>query len=358
MDLSHVIPRIIQIESNVSDLEEQITLLRFSCGILILLVNQANSNDGILIAIDLQPHPGQARQRRLLLQEPVSSSDPIFVRHSRLYIWCGTFTVVNGQGSAWTVWGMDFRTLQRTEFSMDRTVDGELGKRAWFEVYQEHLYLVSIVDKQESSFYYWSCYAPNRGRKKGSGSLWRREHREGPIHEMWADISIQLDEKTGRPVILECRREWLDGRSENHRTYYTTPLPTPDEALSMHSKEGLTNPIHIVGSDEEHSKSLEQRPVRDFHAEHDVSDPLVQRFDFIPAYTRHSSYHLAAATYIDLVNQPKFQADGVRSQHCLLLRKKSRKRSCPSGETDVERYRGLLFDPGRSRADGRPEGGS
>ena len=111
LDLDHVIRRIIGIENILSDVGEQTTLLRFSSGILILLVNQTNSNEGILIAVDLQSHPGQARRRRLLLQEPVSSSDPIFVRHTRLYIWCGTFTPANGQGIAWQVWGMDFRTL-------------------------------------------------------------------------------------------------------------------------------------------------------------------------------------------------------------------------------------------------------
>ncbi|CAG8879464.1 unnamed protein product [Penicillium salamii] len=84
LDLDHVIRRIIGIENILSDVGEQTTLLRFSSGILILLVNQTNSNEGILIAVDLQSHPGQARRRRLLLQEPVSSSDPIFVRHTRL----------------------------------------------------------------------------------------------------------------------------------------------------------------------------------------------------------------------------------------------------------------------------------
>ena len=56
-------------------------------------------------------------------------------------------------------------------------------------------------------------------KNQGNGRLWRREHREDPINDMWADLSIQGEEKC-RPVILECRREWLDGGSENHRTYY------------------------------------------------------------------------------------------------------------------------------------------
>lgn len=159
---------------------------------------------------------------------------------------------------------------------------------------------------------------------------------------MWADLSIQVDEK-GRPVILECRREWLDGGSENHRTYYTTPLPTPDEALAMHSTEGTTHQSGLAVSDDEYSQSSEKRLARVCHAEHDISDPLDQRFDFIPGYTRHSSYHLAAAAYVDLVDDPKLQADEVRSQHCLRLRTKSRQRSYAVDERGVEHFDSRVF---------------
>jgi hypothetical protein len=346
MDPDHMNSYGIGIEYIISDVGEQTTLLWSSCGILILLFSQANSNEGNLVAIDLQPHPDQARHRRLLLQEPVSTSDPIFVRHTHLYIWCGTFTSVNGRQSAWVLWGMHFKTLQRTEFSVELLVDGELGKRVCFETYQGHLYVVSIIDQQESSFYHWSCYSPNHENNQGNGRLWRREHREGPINEMWADLSIQVDEEQGRPVILECRREGLDGRSENHRTYYTTPLPMPDEALAMQTK-GFTRPTDMGHSGKAPSQLPGERLVRDCHAEHGTSRPLNQRFDFIPAHTRHSSYHLAAAAYVDLVDDPKLQQDGVCSQRRLRLRTKLREGSCAVDEGGVEHFhsRGVCLWP-------------
>jgi hypothetical protein len=348
LDLGHVIRRIFGIENVLSDVGEQTNLLRFSCGILVLLFRQPNSDEGSLVAIDLQPHPGQGRQRRFLLRKPVSFSDPIFVRHTRLYIWWGTFTAINGRQSAWVLWGMDLRTRQRTEFSVEPTVDGELDKTICFEIYQEHLYMVSIIDQERTSFYHWSCYSPNDKNNQGNGWLWRRDHREGPINEMWADLSIQLDEQKGRPVILECRREWHGGRTENYRTYYTTPLPTPDEALATHSAERLTHQGGLFDSDDEHSQSTEKRLSRDCHAEYETSDPPNQRFEFIFAHTRYSSYHWAAATYIDLV---KSQADGVDSQHCLRLRTKSRKGSYPD-------TRGVGQYPAQAPTDGCPEGGS
>lgn len=57
LDLDHMNSYDIGIEYIVSDVGEQTTLLRFSCGILILLFSQANSNDGDLVAVDLQPRP-------------------------------------------------------------------------------------------------------------------------------------------------------------------------------------------------------------------------------------------------------------------------------------------------------------
>ncbi|KAJ6041275.1 uncharacterized protein N7446_010836 [Penicillium canescens] len=133
---------------------------------------------------------------------------------------------------------------------------------------------------------------------------------------------------------------------ENHRTYYTTPLPTPDEALAMHTKE-LTRSTDMVDSGGAHSQLPGKRLVRDCHAEHESSRPLDQRFDFIPAYTRYSSYHLAAATYLGLIDDPKLQADGVRSQHCLRLRTKPREHSAAIGESGVEHFdsRGVCLWP-------------
>ena len=100
-------------------------------------------------------------------------------------------------------------------------------------------------------------------------------------------------------------------------------------------------PTHRSGladSDDEYSQSSEKRLTRVCHAEHDISDPLDQQFNFIPAYTRHSSYHLAAAAYVDLVDDPNLQAEEVRSQHCLRLRTKLRQRSYAVDETGVEHF--------------------
>ncbi|KAJ6102623.1 hypothetical protein N7486_005050 [Penicillium sp. IBT 16267x] len=55
---------------------------------------------------------------------------------------------------------------------------------------------------------------------------------KGSINESWADLLIWRDETTGRPVILECRREWSDNNKKEFLAEhgegditYLPPLP-------------------------------------------------------------------------------------------------------------------------------------
>ncbi|KAJ5593977.1 uncharacterized protein N7459_000185, partial [Penicillium hispanicum] len=356
-----------RLESGV-DAVDRVSLLRYSDEIVVFRVEGIGAQDDLLLAIDMRQRTDPTRRRRLLLQKIVPASVPIFVRHSRSYLWYGTFTAVDGSGGVWSVCGVDLATFESVEFPLDRVVDGDLGQSFCFEMYQEHLYVVSSdEDERFSSFYHWFCYAPRQKDRKGHGRLWRREHREGPINDMWTDLSICTDESTGRPVILECRREWPDGKSENHRTNYTEPLPTPKEALAAESEGGEdSGPPAWKGNDFNDlattSQSYNQRPEkrirRNYHAEYDPPYDPTQRHDFIAARTKHRSYHLAANTFVDLVNDPAPQADGVRPQDRLRLRTVSRKRKSPIDEEGLEGPKGLLFRPTQAHADGKPVEGS
>lgn len=357
LNLYTVLPRL---ESGPAGLDaaERVTLLRYSDGIVAFRVEGLVGQDDTLLAIDMDRRPDQIRRRRLLLQKSVPANAPIFVRHSRSYIWYGTFTAVHGSDGVWSVCGLDFATFKEIEFPLDRVVDGDLGQTLCFEMVQEHLYAVSTQvasddDERFSSFYHWFCHAPRRKGRKWNGRLWRREHREGPINEMWTDLSIRTDETTGRPVILECRREWRDGKSENHRTNYIEALPTPDEAPAW-ADDDLND---LTGNRQPYDQRPEKRLRRNYHAEYEHTHDHTQRLEFIAARTKHRSYHLAAATFIDLVNDPAPQADGVRSRDRLRLRTVSRKRKCPLDEEGSEGPPGMLFRPTQFE-DGRPVDGS
>lgn len=328
---------------------DSVLLLGYSHGIVAFRVR--GSAGDTLLAIDmvrsLNPHMQTVKRGRLLLRRSITTSDQIFVRHSGSYLWYGIFTA-----GGWRLEGHDLAAQKVIKFPLDQILDGDIGQSLSFEIYENHLYAVStqvsFTDEERfSSFYHWFCYAPHDFRA-GSGRIWRREHCEGPINEMWTDLSIRTDESTGRPVILECRREWPDGKSENHRTYYSESLPTPEEALTG---EAVISPARVaVDNDPKASSSTDlsannqpyhQRPEkrlrRNYHAEYESNDPI-QRQEFIAARTKFNSYHHAASTFIDLVNDPV--SDGLRSQDRLRLRTVSRKRKCP-----IDEETGLLFRP-------------
>ncbi|KAJ5111571.1 hypothetical protein N7532_002106 [Penicillium argentinense] len=346
------------------DAAERVTLVHYHDGVLVLRV--ASSHDGFtdtLLVLDMQPHPRPTtgRRGRLLLQAAVPATVPIFVRNNRSYIWYGTFTALDDSNGVWAVSGVDLLTLQTINFSLDGVVEGDVGQTVAFEMYEACLYVVSTQatsgdDERYSSFYHCACYAPRNKGQKWNGRLWRREHREGPINEMWTDLSIRMDETTGRPVILECRREWRQGKSENHRTNYIEPLPTPEEAFGERNGETPPRWVNEVkdlnpgDNRQTYNERPEKRLRRYYHPEYEDTHDQNTRQEFIAVRTKHRSYHLSAATFVDLVNDP--QADGLRSRDRLRLRTVSRKRKCPLDEE------GMLLKPTQADADGRPVEGS
>ncbi|KAJ5769436.1 hypothetical protein N7520_003995 [Penicillium odoratum] len=348
-----------------ADAVDRVSLLQYADGILVFRVNTDDDQDGWLVAVDIAPLHKSKRGRGFKKRIPAGAQ--VFVRHSRTYLWYGIYTAVGSPNGVWTVHGVDMiSSTPEISFICPQVVDGDLGQSLCFEIYHEHLYAVSTQitsDEEErySSFYHWFCYAPRHGRHKWNGRLWRRQHCEGPINEMFTDLSIRTDEVTGRPVILECRREWPDGKSENHRTYYTQPIPTPEEFLAEHSG-GDTTAKSILDEPEpecqESTRNLneyrpEKRLRRDYHAEYEPNQTTRQ--EFIAARTKHRSYNLAASTFIDLVNDPS--SNGFRSQDRLRLRTVSRKRKCPIDEEGTEGLQGLLLRPTQYN-DGVPVEGS
>ncbi|CAG7925589.1 unnamed protein product [Penicillium olsonii] len=357
VDLTRLLPRLLSTAQSEST--DNVTLLSYADHILVFRVADVSATEDALFVIDMR-----RKSSGPLFTAPILTSAPIFVRHTRSYLWYGTFAAADGSDGVWTITGVDLRTRARLSFQLDRVVDGDVGQTLCFEMHDEHLYAVSTQvasDDNEihSSFYHWFCHAPRESDRKWNGRLWRREHQEGPINEMWTDLSIRKDERTGRPVILECRREWRDGKSENHRTYYTQRLPTPEEALAPLSAGAVHTPSWVSMDDDlDNDQPYDERPAkrlrRYYHAEYESGS--TKRQEFIPARTKHRSYHLGSSTFVDLVNDPV--SDGLRSRDRLRLRTVSRKRKSPIDTDGTEGPSNTLFQPTQVDADGRPIEGS
>jgi hypothetical protein len=235
LDLRNIVPRLdsSSVATSVAPLN-RINHLYFNNEILVFRLDDSGGQNSWLIAID--PALQRAHRKRLLLQRSVPASAPIFVRHTQSYLWYGVFLDTPGPQGSWLCYGVDMITHEAIRVYLNGVVEGEIGQTLCFEMYQDHLYAVSThvtydddehSDDEHSSFYHWFCYSPQQKSQKWSGRIWRRNHREGPINEMWTNLSIQFDQTTGGPIVVECRREWPNGNSENHRTSYREALPTP-----------------------------------------------------------------------------------------------------------------------------------
>ncbi|OOQ84511.1 F-box domain protein [Penicillium brasilianum] len=372
LNLYEVIPRLdAGSPEETLDPAARVKLLHYSNGIVVFRLEGIGAQADSLVAIDMATR--QTRRKRLLVQRPIPASAPIFVRHSRSYLWYIFFVDSLGSHGTWLCHGVDLATDETIQFHLEQALGGEPGQTMCFDIYQDHLYFISTTvtsedDERFSSFYHWTCYAPRSKSRKWSDRLWRREHREGPINEMWTDLSIRKDETTGRPMIVECRREWPDGKSENHRTTYIEPLSTPAELQATHPQGNIQSPSSSDDdSDDENSgpskdpvidREYDHRPEkrlrRNYHHEHELGDDPNERQEFIHAYTKHHSYDLASSTFVDLVNDPTPKTAGVRVRDRIRLRTVSRKRKCPIDEEGIAGIPGLLFPPTQVDTDGRP----
>lgn len=298
----------------------------------------------ILFAMDVAYRHGTSRRKRLLLRAEAPTGAPIFVRGDRSCIWYGYSTIANSnEGGPWQIHAIDLLSNQTIDYPIDRRLQGDLGETVCFEVYDETLYAVSTVEKSDdtpskTSFYYWFCYI-QRQDQSYCGQLWRRENREGPIDDSWTNLSMRLDEVTSRPVIVECRREWHGGKSESRRTCYIGPLPTLGEAVERASNFSWSHLDPVKTIPEIFSEYPNQRPCQSYHTEFNHAYDQDSRREFTTARTKFHTYHLSAATFLDLVNDPLTEEES-KSRDFFRIRAISKRLRRP---IDDENGAGLLF---------------
>lgn len=356
-----------------------------------------------LIAMDLrQQRPGEARTKRLRLVTQLEPAQSLFVRHNRSYLYYGLHCMIGCHvfpRNRWCISCVDLRSthhVTKQPVILDALAGHDIGQTVCFEMHhhrQGSLYAVSnapLFGQEEAdltSFYTWTCISPNDNGTDVEDveyyQIWRRQHREGPLCDLWNDISLRRDEESGRPVILECRREWIGGGSENHRTYYMQPLPAPGEASEDFS-ESLSY-SYIQDCYHQVSAGMSQLPAeplagtidptnrpsyapprkrlrRHFHPEYEQDD-ITNRENprhFILARTKHRTYHLSASAFIDLVNDPfSFTPSNAKQRtqtttDRLRLRVVSRKRKSPIDYAGEEGQPGFLYPPEFLDPTGKP----
>jgi hypothetical protein len=214
LNIRNLLHRLIQ-KSGVEQPDAvEVSLQYYSDGILVLLI-EVCQDISWLIALDMTRN---CRSARLRMWKWLPSTNRLFVRHNRSYLYYGTHFLVEPYGCAqWTIQGVNLKTgepITRKPVILEEFVGHDIGKTVCFELFHDHLYAVSNqahFDEEDvdwTSYYVWACLPPDKSLGKPKLKIiWRRDHQEGPINDIWADISLQQDEVSGKLLIIECRRE-------------------------------------------------------------------------------------------------------------------------------------------------------
>ena len=313
-----------------------------------------------LIAFDLG-------SRTILLAEDLTSTERIFVRHNRQFLYYGTHSEVDRDGhKKWVLRGYDFRKRKWFEqkVHLPDMVGSEIGSTICFEFHQGDFYALSnqtsfeVEEIDWTSFYHcvrFPLASPSNEllEKTENKHMWRRQHQEGPIDDRWTCLRLDEDEKTGKLRIIESRKEWYHGSSSSERTYYTTDLVFPDRSKdldeytfalnttsfvpdSTSSSPGIGSSCNASGSsalvttsfdsssnldtDERDLSSLPDDPIlrllrKGDHPHHIRPPPRLpqnthpgndgsSKQTFTLAKSRIRYYHTSASTFIDLVDDP------------------------------------------------------
>lgn len=376
LNIGNILPR--AVGCSPSD-DTRLSLMHYNEGILAFLVELPDRDEAWLLAMDVRPN---ARNGRLRLRTPLQSTRRLFVRHNSSYLYYGTHSSLGYHGyQEWAINCADLKTGRHTtgkSVELEDFAGNEIGQTVCFGVHHDHLYAVSTqvnFEEEEvdwTSFYLWICLSPGGEMKqtrpdqppRRPNQIWRRQHREGPINDSWTDLSLRNDEETERLTILECRREWRHGGSENCRTYYMQALPSPEEICQGNGQTYNSDATPNELPDEQITKTLDstskpnyERPRkrlrRHYHTEYQRGCEPSHRRDFILARTKFRSYNLSASTFFDLVNDPDPNSDDLVPRDRLRLRTVSRKRKCPIDEAGEEGEPGLLFRPDAEDSNGR-----
>jgi len=293
----------------------------------------------------------ETQNGKIILDYELPSTEKIFVRHNSDYLYYGTYSEEDFHGhKKWVLRGYCFQTkewFQQRVFLGDLN-GSELGATICFEIYNGYFYTLSNQTNYEveevdwTSFYHcirFPVSSPSKDLLEKTAMdehMWRRQHREGPIDDRWANLALKIDEATGELKIVESRREFLFGAGRSQRTYYTTELVFPKRRENLvadlqqpyittansnisgsssstgfdepslrngifekHTLAALTNDrlaLTLKPSDNPHWLPPQTRFPRDVHPGDDGY------YIFSQTYLRY--YNFSAKTFLDLIDDP------------------------------------------------------
>lgn len=230
------------------------SLLHCHEGVLSCLYRfSSSSQGGWLIVVDV-------KKRSILLSQEINSTEKLFARHDADYLYYGIYKANEYDGRRrWVLHGYDLKTkkfLGKNNF-LDDLIGSELGSTICFEIRDGFFYAASNQTTYEveeidwTSFYHCKRFPLNRPSRDmlettDNTSMWRRQHLEGPLDDRWTSLDLVTDEASGELIIVECRKEWLQGRSTGQRTVYKTKVVFPERQSDECNHLRLSNTTSIM----------------------------------------------------------------------------------------------------------------
>ncbi|KAF2199738.1 hypothetical protein GQ43DRAFT_104932 [Delitschia confertaspora ATCC 74209] len=335
--------------------EPKLSLLYYSDGIIAIHYEQGRRS-GTSQILAISTGDGIPERDRLIRRIDLESSHKLFVRHTASFLYYGTYSVM-GQHShhEWVIQGVSLdlnqplvadRAIQLEEF-----FGTDIGSTIAFEIHNGHFYALSNqtsfdVEELDWTSFYHCVRFPLHGSLKHAISvnkrIYRRQHAEGPIHDSWTDLSLQADETTNQLMIVEARREWVNGSSTQVRTFYTMEIsfpgdsdspPCPDESSTTNISNTVPLPDDLLAglvdsSNNPHWAPVQQRYARYTHPEFGKdggANGHARPFTF--TRTKFRAYNYSCSSFLDIVEDEKCCANphDPNSSPCLRLRIGSRR---------------------------------
>ena len=360
----------------------RIKLMSFQDNVLVILcMPPSTTAKSIILAINTLPSTlPDAERIRLSVRVPRSST--CFIRHNPRHVIYGLYsdTVVGWHGHReWQFWHFKLSSSQEGRKLPQLTSHPgmDIGSTVVFEIFDDIFYVLSsqvTVDTEEQdpiSYYHVSRYDIREVEleKPESWPMWRRQHREGPIHDSWTDLALGRDECSGGLLITETRREWQDGHSKQKRTCYFRPLIDADAAAAENSGDTTINeppasdtivstaPVgesarwtpppdpSVQENTRAHSppsRTRDPRLPRHCHPEYKDDQPPSEFRDYRLAQTKYRVYNYSSAAFLDIVYEDHSSAHYPSFKQQLRFRVQSR---IQTGSEDCFEDRGIRTWP-------------
>ena len=335
-------------EASASGSQYKLFLLHYHDNIVTIChEKKGRPSSGHIYVVDTKPGPSS--KKRIIKKVTLESTYKLFARHTSKYLYFGTYSGAGSQGHCeWEIKGINLQNKDLPcigPLQLRGFFGTDIGSTIAFEIHKDHFYAVSnqtsfeVEEIDWTSFYHCIRFPLEDPKKddivESNNKVWRRQHDEGVIHDSWTDLTLQFDEETDAPKIVEARREWQKSHGRQLRTFYISDFKSkltssPSSSEGSPVLEATTGPLlpyddaYISTLDSTNNPNYapaETRYNRNFHPENPPRKAATSR-PFILARTKFRAYNYSCSSFLDLVEDGQCCKDSSTS--CLRIRIGSR----------------------------------